>query len=129
MITPEEIIRLASELPAYYAKRDVDFRQDESFFTKTFDIPMPKGKKPLMLPTGPMVVINGINHLSRSYPKCSMPRRADTDIAQRDAETISNFLNAMWYMLQSQRSKSLTRDALWYAFVRYNESTEKFTLF
>lgn len=118
MITPEEIIRLASELPAYYSQRDVLFTKDQQFFTKTFDIPMPKGKKALMLPTGPMVVINGINHLSRSYPKCSMPRRADTDIAQRDAETISNFLNAMWYMLQSQRSKSLTRDALWYAFVR-----------
>uniref|UniRef100_A0A6H1ZM05 Portal protein n=1 Tax=viral metagenome TaxID=1070528 RepID=A0A6H1ZM05_9ZZZZ len=118
MRTAQEIIKLAAELPGYYKTRNAQFLEDEKFFTKEFKIPMPKGKKALILPTGPMVVINGINHLSRSYPKCTVPRRANTDTAQDDAEAISNYLNAQWYMLQSQQSKSITRDALFYAFVR-----------
>mgnify|MGYP001576190156 CR=1 FL=1 len=97
------------------ATRNNEMALDEQFFLLTFPTKVPASMTLRRASTGYNIVRELMAHLLAEMPIIRVPRRNDTEVAQRQAEKLVAFYNGAWHRLGGQRVLSRL---IWYGAVR-----------
>lgn len=106
---------LRNELSSHYAQRNAEMQTDEPFYFGTFPTKVPPKMTLRRASTGYNIVREMIAHILGEMPIIRVPRRADTEKAQQQAERLTYFLNAAWGKIGGERF--LAR-LMWHGLVR-----------
>lgn len=97
------------------AMRNAQMATDEQFFFLDFPTKVPSSMTLRRASTGYNIVRELMAHLLAEMPITRVPRRNDTEVAQRQAEKLVAFYNGAWHRLGGQR---VLAKLIWFGAVR-----------